>query len=64
MTTENGSAQKPFTITRTFDAPRGLVWKAHTECEHLKHWWGPKGFTMSSCKVDLRRVWTFLYGLE
>jgi uncharacterized protein YndB with AHSA1/START domain len=64
MTTDNGSAQKPFTITRTFDAPRDLVWKAHTDCEHLKHWWGPKGFTMSSCKVDLRPGGTFLYGLE
>ena len=38
------STQHEFVITRVFDAPRDLVWKAFTDCEHLKHWWGPKGF--------------------
>ena len=45
---------KPFEISRVCDAPRDKVWKAWTEAEHLKHWWGPKGFTVSYCKVDLR----------
>jgi uncharacterized protein YndB with AHSA1/START domain len=27
-------------MTRTFDAPRDLVFAAHTQAEHLKHWWG------------------------
>ena len=27
-------------MTRTFDAPRDLVYAAHTQAEHLKHWWG------------------------
>ena len=27
-------------MTRTFDAPRDLVFAAHTQVEHLKHWWG------------------------
>jgi len=27
-------------MTRVFDAPRDLVWEAHTKAEHLKHWWG------------------------
>jgi uncharacterized protein YndB with AHSA1/START domain len=27
-------------MVRVFDAPRALVWAAHTEAEHLKHWWG------------------------
>jgi uncharacterized protein YndB with AHSA1/START domain len=48
------SACREFVITRTFDAPRDLVWRAFTEAEHLKHWWGPKGFKMLSCKLDLR----------
>ena len=26
-------------MSRTFDAPRDLVFAAHTEAEHLKHWW-------------------------
>jgi uncharacterized protein YndB with AHSA1/START domain len=37
-------------ITRVFDAPRELVFKAWTESECLQHWWGPKGFTMSVSK--------------
>ena len=27
-------------MSRTFDAPRALVFAAHTEAEHLRHWWG------------------------
>lgn len=49
------SAQRRLVITRVFDAPRSLVFKAWTEREHLVHWWGqPKGATMPYCKVDLR----------
>jgi uncharacterized protein YndB with AHSA1/START domain len=32
-------------ITRVFDAPRELVWKAWTDPEMAKHWMGPRGFT-------------------
>ncbi|MEU6207696.1 SRPBCC family protein [Micromonospora musae] len=28
------------TLTRAFDAPRDLVFAAHSQAEHLKHWWG------------------------
>ena len=41
-------------ITRVFDAPRGVVFKAWTECEPLMRWWGPKNFTTPFCKIDLR----------
>jgi uncharacterized protein YndB with AHSA1/START domain len=44
----------PFTITRVVDAPRDKVWRAWTEVEHLRQWWGPKGFAVTHCKVDLR----------
>jgi uncharacterized protein YndB with AHSA1/START domain len=55
---------KPFEITRVFDAPREQIWKAWTETERLKRWWGPKGFTVHTCKVDLRPGGTFLYGMK
>ena len=42
---ETAPATKDFVISRVFDAPRDLVWKAHSKLEGLKHWWGPKGFT-------------------
>jgi uncharacterized protein YndB with AHSA1/START domain len=45
---------KLFEISRVFDAPRDRVWKSWTEAERLKQWWGPKGFTVKQCKIDLR----------
>ena len=42
------------TITRIFNAPRELVWKAFTEPEHFKKWFGPKNFTCPFCKIDLK----------
>ncbi|MBI3993768.1 MAG: SRPBCC domain-containing protein [Candidatus Lambdaproteobacteria bacterium] len=41
-------------ITRVFDAPRALVFKAWTEPAHLKRWWAPEGFTTPHYTVDLR----------
>lgn len=42
-------------MTRVFDAPRRLVWEAHTNPEHLPHWMlGPEGWTMPVCEIDLR----------
>jgi uncharacterized protein YndB with AHSA1/START domain len=54
---------EPFVITRVFDAPRDRVWKAWTEAERLKQWWGPKGFKVHTCKVDLRPGGIFHYGM-
>ena len=45
---------KPFVISRVFDAPRDRVWAAWTEVERLKQWWGPIGFVVTYCKIDLR----------
>ncbi len=41
-------------ITRTFDAPRERVFEAWTECDRFMRWWGPKGFTSPSCRMDVR----------
>ncbi len=41
-------------ITRIFNAPRKLVWKAWTDPEHFMRWWGPKNFTCPACKIDFR----------
>lgn len=52
---ESQSTRRGLVITRVFDAPRSLVFKAWTEPEHLAQWWGqPKGATMPVCTVDLR----------
>jgi uncharacterized protein YndB with AHSA1/START domain len=54
----------PFVISRVFDAPRDLVWKAHSELEGLKQWWGPKGFTWVAGTLDFRPGGMFHYGLR
>jgi uncharacterized protein YndB with AHSA1/START domain len=41
-------------ITRVVDAPRELAWKAMTEAKHVIHWWGPRGFTTTIEKMDVR----------
>ena len=40
--------------TRKFDAPRELVFEAHSSCEHLSHWWGPRKYEIASCEMDFR----------
>ena len=54
-------SEQDLMITRTFDAPRELVWKAWTDPERVKRWWGPKGFTTPFCKIDLRVGGASLY---
>jgi uncharacterized protein YndB with AHSA1/START domain len=46
--------KKGITIERVFDAPREMIWRAWTEPEMVKRWWGPQGFTAPSIKIDLR----------
>jgi len=41
-------------LTRTFDAPVERVWKAWTDPQEVMRWWGPKGFTSPSCRIDFR----------
>jgi uncharacterized protein YndB with AHSA1/START domain len=41
-------------LTRVFEAPRELVWKLWTDPEHIRKWWGPKGFTLPGCDMDFR----------
>ena len=41
-------------ITRVFDAPRELVWKAWTDPQYVMQWWGPKNFTTPVCRMDFR----------
>lgn len=44
--------EKGIVIERIFDAPRELVWKAWTDEEMVKKWWGPEGFTAPSIKIN------------
>jgi len=48
-------------LERVFNAPRELVFKMFKEAEHLKHWWGPRGWELPVCNVDFRPggVWHY-----
>ncbi len=41
-------------LTRRFAAPRDAVFKAFTDTDSFKSWWGPKGFTCPVAKLDAR----------
>src|ERR1700693_5467916 len=49
-----GAMEREVVITRTFDAPRHLVFQAWTQAEHMRKWWGPKYFTNPVCEMDVR----------
>jgi len=51
---KTASATDALIITRIFDAPRDLVWKAWTEPERMMRWFGPKDYTVPHCEIDFR----------
>lgn len=59
MTTKSTMAKPQFgegtvVLTRVFDAPRTLLWKAWTDPKMLAQWFGPRGFTSSVPELDVR----------
>lgn len=53
MTTEDEAA-RTFTMTREFDAPPAILFLAHSKCEHIRKWFGPKGWPITLCEMDFR----------
>lgn len=54
----------PIVITRTLDAPRQDVWAAWTDAEQFAAWWGPKGFTTTVPRLDVRPGGTYHYCMQ
>ena len=60
MATRHGSASvtlpadTEISITRSFEAPRTMVWDALTTPRHLLRWWGPPSNPLVACEIDLR----------
>jgi uncharacterized protein YndB with AHSA1/START domain len=46
--------QRSITITRDFDAPPHIVFKAHSAPDHVRRWFGPKGWPLTLCEMDFR----------
>ncbi len=55
------SADREIVLSRVFKAPRELVWKAWTDPERVRQWWGPKHFTAPHCTLDFRVGGIYLF---
>ncbi len=60
MTKDTVDQVERLVVTRIFDAPRELVWKAWTDPKYVMQWWGPKGCIAPVCKMDFRVGGKFL----
>jgi uncharacterized protein YndB with AHSA1/START domain len=58
------ASPRQLVITRVFKAPRERVFDLWTQREHLMRWFGPKGFTIPSCTLDLRPGGAFHYAMQ
>src|SRR5258708_2942441 len=56
------NTDRELVISRLVNAPRKLVWEVWTKAEHIKHWWGPNGFTNTIDKMEVKPggVWEFV----
>ena len=57
-------SDREIVLTRVFDAPRNLVFDAFTKPDLLKRWFGPHGWSLAVCEIDLRVGGTWRYVLE
>jgi uncharacterized glyoxalase superfamily protein PhnB/uncharacterized protein YndB with AHSA1/START domain len=51
---ESSTADREIRISRLLNAPIDLVWEVWTNPEHIKHWWGPTGFTNTISKMEIK----------
>jgi uncharacterized protein YndB with AHSA1/START domain len=51
---KTGLKPKPLVISRSFAAPRDLVFKAWSSAEHMKRWFSPAGYTVPEAEIDFR----------
>ncbi|HEX2239880.1 MAG TPA: SRPBCC family protein [Actinomycetota bacterium] len=47
-------SDREIVMTRELNAPRELVFQAHTSCEHMSRWWGPRKYEFAKCEIDFR----------
>lgn len=59
---EHWALEREIVLSRVFNAPRDLVFRAWTEPAHLDKWYGPAGFTIETHEADIREGgrWRFV----
>jgi uncharacterized protein YndB with AHSA1/START domain len=63
LSTMDRASDRELVVTRIFDAPAHIVFKAWTKPELLQRWWAPKSFgiTFISCELDARTGGTYRF---
>lgn len=56
--------QEILTINRTFNLPLATVWKAWSDAESLKKWWGPEEYSCPDCSIDFKVGGKFLASMQ
>ena len=51
---QSTTSDREIVISRVIHAPRERVFEAFTEVRHLSRWWGPEGFTTTTCTFEFR----------
>lgn len=51
--TANNTANREVIVSQLLEAPITKVWEVWTTPNHIKHWWGPNGFTNTITKMEL-----------
>jgi uncharacterized protein YndB with AHSA1/START domain len=55
------TGERDLVMTRVFDAPRDVVFRAFSTSEALARWWGPKGWTLAVSNLEFRSGGTWHY---
>ena len=61
---EVAGKQKTVSINRTFDLPLATVWKAWTDAESFKKWWGPTDYFCTKCTIDFKADGKYLANMK
>ena len=56
--------KRDLVVTRVVDAPVGQVWRAWTDPEQVRRWWGPTGFTCPLARMEVREGGTSLVAMR
>jgi uncharacterized protein YndB with AHSA1/START domain len=64
MTMSNQPETHDIVVTRTIPAPREQVWRAWSDPDQVKTWWGPEGFTSPMCRMDFREGGTTVVSMR
>jgi uncharacterized protein YndB with AHSA1/START domain len=54
MNASEPTAERELVVTRDFDVPARFLFEAYSRPEHLRRWFGPKGYPLTLCEVDFR----------